>query len=173
MHQRKTIRLRGWDYSRGWYFVTINTYKRFEYFGKYDANKITLSIYGILAKKNWLEIPKHFSNAKLDKFIIMPDHIHGILILKCKGVASELCKGVALQRPYNKQNVNNIMSKISPKPNTLPTIVRSFKSKCTYEINKLDISFGWQREYHEHIIRNKRELNHTRKYIQNNASAHN
>src|SRR5664280_555297 len=78
----ESTRYRGYDYSSpGKYFITICTKNRKPYFGEVENGKMGLSELGIIAKKFWKEIPGHFPNIKLDEFIIMPDHIHGILII--------------------------------------------------------------------------------------------
>ena len=79
---RKLNRLKGYDYSQnGWYFTTICVKNREHFFGKIIDGKIYLSITGKIIKKCWQEIPMHFPDAKLDEFIIMPNHIHGIILI--------------------------------------------------------------------------------------------
>jgi len=80
-----SIRLKHWDYSSsGWYFITICTYQKTCYFGEIINGKMELSEIGKIAEKYWLEIPKHFSNIRLDEFVIMPNHIHGIIVIEYK-----------------------------------------------------------------------------------------
>jgi REP element-mobilizing transposase RayT len=80
--KRKHTRLREWDYSSaGVYFITICCHKRESYFGKISNHKMNLSEIGIIAKQFWLEMPVHFPTVKTDDFVIMPNHIHGIIIL--------------------------------------------------------------------------------------------
>lgn len=77
-----STRLRSWDYgSSGWYFITIVTEKRRRYFGDIVDGQMRLSPPGVIAQKYWLQIPNHFQNATLDEYIIMPDHMHGIIRL--------------------------------------------------------------------------------------------
>ena len=77
---RKTIRLKEHDYSKqGYYHVTICTYNHLEKFGEIENNKMILSQFGEIAKNAWLDLPNHHKNIKLDEFIIMPNHIHGII----------------------------------------------------------------------------------------------
>jgi REP element-mobilizing transposase RayT len=82
-YRSRTIRLFGYDYSRaGTYFITVCTRKKIQYFGTIKNGKMILSDSGIIVQNCWLEIPFHFANVSLDEFVIMPDHVHGILILK-------------------------------------------------------------------------------------------
>jgi len=86
IQKRQKMRLPYYDYSRpGYYFVTICTKNRKYYFGNIDNGKITLSAMGRVTKQCWQEIPKHFNNVKLGKYIIMPNHLHGIIILSPVG----------------------------------------------------------------------------------------
>jgi REP element-mobilizing transposase RayT len=76
----ESSKLNHWDYSTpGKYFLTICVYKKNNFFGKIENNKIRLKEIGLVAKSNWLEITRHFDNIKLDEFIVMPNHIHGII----------------------------------------------------------------------------------------------
>lgn len=80
---RKSNRLKNFDYSStGYYFVTICTKNKEEYFGDIVNNKINLNKYGQIAKQCWLNIPKHFPNVLFDEFLIMPNHIHGIIVIR-------------------------------------------------------------------------------------------
>ena len=83
MRERKKIRLKGYDYSQsGYYFVTICTKNREEWFGKVENETMRLSQFGEVAKNFWVEIPEHFKEVKTDEFSVMPNHFHGILILE-------------------------------------------------------------------------------------------
>jgi len=113
---------------------------------------------GNVAKKFWLEIPKHFQNVELDQFVIMPNHIHGvIMIYDYKPV------GVQYIEPLQENKYQHII------PGSIGSIIRSYKSAVTRWCNKNNHqNFQWQRNYYEHIIRNENELNRIREYIQNN-----
>jgi len=91
MQDRKLNRLEGFDYSvEGYYFVTICTKSKIEWFGKINNGEITLSEFGKIVKNFWLEIPNHYQNALLDHYIVMPNHIHSIIIL-FRSVGTEHC----------------------------------------------------------------------------------
>jgi len=159
---RKSYRLRNWDYSIiGYYFVTLCTKNLQEYFGQILNGKMILNNIGQNANKFWIDIPQHFENVKLDEFVIMPNHVHGIIFIDKR-------RDVALQRPY--KQIDNKHSHISPKSKSLSTIIRSYKSIVTKTINKKSPNpyFSWQPRFYDHIIRNERSLNHIRQYIKNN-----
>ena len=163
IHHRKSIRLKEYDYSQeGYYYVTICTKNMERWFGDVVNGKMKLSAVGEIVKKCWMEIPQHFDNAFVDVFVVMPNHFHGIVVIENgfndRGYVNR-CRGVACNAPTN----------VSPKPKSLPTIIRSFKSAVTNWCNKHDFSyFQWHRNYYEHIIRNEKELYYKRKYIMNN-----
>jgi putative transposase len=166
-HHRRSIRLLGWDYaSAGAYFVTICTRERLCLFGEVVDGRMQMNEYGQIAWVCWEEIPLHFPQAELDAFVVMPNHVHGIIILATPVGARH---AVPLQ--------NGISGKPErfgkPVPGSIPTIIRSFKSAVTKRINALRDAPAapvWQRNYYEHIIRNERELGHIREYILSNPA---
>ena len=98
----KSTRLSGWDYSvDGYYFVTICTKDCVEYFGEIKNEIMGLFNIGCIATKYWNEIPDHFNNVKLDEFIIMPNHVHGILVID-NGYDDHICirRDVLAKRLY-------------------------------------------------------------------------
>ncbi len=150
MKERKVNRLKDYDYSQdGYYFVTICTRNREEWFGEIQSGKMILNGCGEITKNLWVEIPKHFKNVGLDEFIIMPNHIHGILIIV----------GNAYMRSL--QNRTKML---------LSRIIQQYKSSVTREINSLqnDFCFKWHKSFYDHIIRNEKTLNNIREYIVNN-----
>lgn len=163
--RRKSHRLSCWDYrNTGYYFVTICTENRRPYFGKIVDDKMCLNHAGKIVEQFWTGIPDHFENVATDTFVVMPNHVHGIIQIHKR-------RDVALQRPYTtKQRPYNHFSRISPKPKSLSAVIRSFKSIVTKTVHKLypDINFKWQSRFHDHIIRNERSLQRIRTYIQNN-----
>jgi REP element-mobilizing transposase RayT len=138
------------------------------FLGDVVKGKMILSKIGEIADKFWKEIPQHFDNAQLDEFIVMPNHIHGILVIVEKNRKNNKYRDEALPRLYKGDFPQ--MAKISPKPKSLPVIVGSYKSIfkriCAKEHAK--IGFEWQTRYYDHIIRNKEELQRIREYIINN-----
>jgi len=164
---RKKIRLKNYDYSdSGWYFVTICTKDNEYLLGNIINSKMVLNEHGDITKQSWNEIPKYFKNVELDIFQIMPNHIHGIIVIKQNNV------GVSFMKPETIMNIsksNRHMGLMNQTP-TLGLIIRHFKSKCTYKIHKYYLLNNkiFQRNYYEHIIRNENELNKIRQYIKDN-----
>jgi REP element-mobilizing transposase RayT len=90
IHHRRSIRLKGYDYTQqGAYFVTICTHQRNCLFGEIVDGEIKLNTNGEIARGSWLSIPRHFKNVELDEFVIMPNHLHGIIIIESSEVAGE------------------------------------------------------------------------------------
>jgi REP element-mobilizing transposase RayT len=169
--QQKQYRHKNYDYSQnGFYFVTICAKDHQMFFGNIMKSgneynpvyKMDLSEIGKAAEKYWLEIPKHFPFVNLDEYIIMPNHIHGIIEI--------VCRNEALPRSYAGEHPK--MSKISPKSGSVSAIVGSFKSIVTKTVNQKypENNFSWQPRFHDRIIRNKKELNELRKYICDNIA---
>ena len=185
----ETTRLSDYDYSNcGYYFVTINTKNKCPYFGKIIDEKIILSEIGKIVEKSWLEIPFHFSNTLLDEYVIMPNHIHGILIIKDINNSFNV-KTHPAERDASKdqKNINGALSDRKrdaaccvftlkkepnfalPKSGSLSVIIRSFKSAVTKNCRKNGFTqFEWLPRFYEHIIRSERYLEKIRQYIVKN-----
>jgi REP element-mobilizing transposase RayT len=159
--------LKGYDYSQsGAYFVTICTLNGELYFLTYPDLK------GIV-RQQWEKLPERFANLFLDEFTIMPNHVHGIIIVGA-GLAPAL-SGLApalLHRATARVAPTFSVDRLAP---TVGEIVGIFKSLCVHDWlahikeKKIDaIGRFWQRNYYEHVIRNEDELNKIREYIQNN-----
>jgi putative transposase len=159
----ESSRLKGYDYNLpGEYFVTIDTKSMVRWFGEVEKGGMIRNEIGEIAHDMWLKIANHHKNVVLDEFIVMPNHIHGILVL-----SADLCKDVACD--VSTRNKNNFMSTISPKSGSLSTIVGSYKSAITKWCHENGyVDFQWHSRFHDHIIRNERELNSIREYIRNN-----
>ena len=159
IHHRRSIRLKEYDYSEpGAYFITICTKDRQCLFGGIKNRKMIFSELGKIVKNCWQEIPIHFDNVNLDLFIIMPNHLHGIIYMN-----DSICRGLINQTPTEKW----ILQK-TPKL-VLGKIIRSYKAYASRIAHKNGFhDFQWQRNYYEHIIRNDNELNRIREYIINN-----
>lgn len=156
MLNRKITRLKDYDYANpNWYYVTICTMERKYLFSKVKSNNVELNELGNIVESCWCEIPKHFVFVKLDYYIIMPNHIHGILIIEGRDMAC---------------HVPTIRSFGKPIPASLSTIIGSFKASVTrkFNLNKEEKIKIWQSRFYEHIIRNEIDLFNIRKYIQNN-----
>jgi len=158
LRKRKSIRLKEYDYSSpGKYFVTICTHDHKCIFGEVMDDTIRLSSAGNIVKKYWTEIPRHYTDVVLDTFIIMPNHMHGIIILTEP-------VGAIHESPLPKTMRQRRKMKLSK-------IIGRFKMTSAKEINIFQRTHGmhvWQRNYYDHIIRNEKELNNIRDYIINN-----
>ncbi len=154
---RKSIRLKEYDYSQpGEYFVTICTLGKEFMFWEVVNEKMQLSTIGEIAQRCWMDIPGHFPNVSLDEYIIMPNHIHGIIVL------NESVVGVEYIQPLQKTFQHVI-------PESLGSIIRSYKAAVTRGCRKCRRhDFYWQRNYFDRIIRNEKELQNVREYILNN-----
>jgi len=185
IHHRKSVRLKGYDYSKsGYYFVTINLDNVRCMLAVWNTGVLTLTPIGEIIRKYWNEIPLHYPNASMDEFVIMPDHLHGIIGINDSSHGSCSCKGVQLNAPTNNKpqktdnttgNVkqpNPYFAAITPAGRSLSVIIRNFKATVKHWCNEHGYpQFKWQRNFHEHIIRNDEELKLIRYYIQNNPAA--
>ena len=154
-HHRRSIRLKGYDYSKaGCYFVTICTKNREMLFGK-------------IVEYTWFDLPNHIDTVKLDVFTIMPNHVHGIIVIKNDNVdiENDSINGSGMVRVGSEPTLTK------RKHHPLTEIIRQFKTFSARRINKKRNISGipvWHRNYYEHIIRDGKELNRIRFYIENN-----
>ena len=168
-HHRRSIRLQGYDYAQcGAYFVTLCTHNHQRLFADFigahhhapgSSPVLTLNAAGLAVNQCWLEIPDYFPFVELDAFIIMPNHVHGIL-----SIGGE--DGLPLRA--NRAHVDAPLR--DGRASTVGAIVRGFKTGVTkwFRENRPEIQTVWQRNFYEHVIRNEQELNETRLYIANN-----
>jgi REP element-mobilizing transposase RayT len=170
IHHRRSIRLKDYDYSQaGAYFVTVCTQNRECLFGDITNASMQLNNYGEVVTKCWNDLSNHFPRIILDAFVVMPNHVHGIVVILenyCRGeVSSPILKPDEI-KTIEKGGVTPPLQK-----HTLGQIVAYFKYQTTKHINQIRNTPGlplWQRNYYEHIIRNEDELNRIGEYIINN-----
>jgi putative transposase len=162
-------RLKGWDYSsNAMYFITICTHDRFHFFGEIENHKMVLSEMGEMAQKYWLEIPDHFPFVKLDAFVVMPNHVHGIIeIAKNNDGRNVETQYFASLRPTIEPPLPS-KNKFGPQSKNLASIIRGYKSAVTTYARKMNIDFAWQSNYHDHIIRDDKSYHNIANYIINN-----
>ncbi|NBC83048.1 MAG: transposase [Bacteroidetes bacterium] len=194
----ESARLQNWDY--GWnasYFITICTQQREHYFGEIENNEMILSEMGRMAEKFWHEIPKHFPFTQLDAFVVMPNHVHGIIVIDKNGndgggngdghgngggdgngdghgnVETRQCL-VSTTNPTANPTSNPTTKTIGQKrfqnqgKNTLSSIIGSYKSVVTKNARIIHADFGWQSRFHDHIIRDDASYQRIKNYIINN-----
>ncbi len=172
MKPHKSIRLKGYDYSRaGAYFVTICTHNKECIFGAVTDGNLALHEFGRMVNAEWLKTAKIRKNVILDVYIIMPNHVHGIILIIDDDDDSKErhhFKTGTARRATTKGDGLIKMEFGKPKPGSLPVIVGSFKSAVARQINSMRNTPGkevWQRNYYEHIVRNQVELDRIREYI--------
>lgn len=151
--------IKDYDYSQpGAYFITIATYKKTEIFGYIEEDRVILNNKGKIALDCWNGIPAHFSSVEIDEFIVMPEHIHGI---------------IWINNPVNRRDTAcRVSTERFGKPvrGSIPTIIRSYKSAVTKSIHMIDSQLQiWQPNFYEHIIRSEDDLENIRAYIKFNA----
>jgi putative transposase len=169
IHHRRSIRLKGYDYSQnGAYFITLCTQDRKPIFGKIVNGEMQLSQFGIIAHDEWLKTSEIRKNIEMDEFIVMPNHFHGIIVIDGRGVLQ--------YAPTEYAPTKNVAPKLQSPSQTIGAIIRGYKAAVTKQINTIQINAGvydtperiWQKNYYEHIIRNEVSLNKIREYILNN-----
>ncbi len=185
-----SVRLQNWDY--GWnatYFVTICTQNRKCYFGDIVDGKMQLSEIGEIANKCWMKIPKHFPFVELDEFVVMPNHLHGIIIInksndnyktidqyndtvKIQNIAEtqnliETQNLASLQGEKNngRETISQIKNKFGSQSKNLASIIRGLKTGVTKRVRQICDDFAWQSRFYDHIIRNNESFEKIRTYI--------
>lgn len=171
-HHRRSIRLKDYDYSQeGAYFVTVVTWRRECLFGKIVNGETTLSHYGEIVQKWWSEIPVHFPDVETGAFIIMPNHIHGIILIEDRRGTVPVPNDDVHPQTQDRRHTKGGETPPLHTP-TLGQIVAYFKYKSTKEMNLLDntdtVTKFWQRNYYEHVIRDDTDLQNKTDYIEAN-----
>ncbi len=157
-----SARLKNWDYgSNASYFVTICTHNRLHYFGEVHNKKMNLSEIGIIAKQFWYEIPGHFKFVELGAFVVMPNHIHGILMINKN---DDLMGSGFVETP------NLGVSTTAVRTPNLGVIINQYKRICTINARKIHADFAWQSRFHDHIIRNDESFQRISNYIDANPA---
>ena len=174
--RRRSIRLHGYDYAQaGAYFVTVCTQARACLFGEVVDGEMGLNYAGRIVQSTWNELPDHYCGVDLDAFVVMPNHVHGIILLTDDAtspqphplaeIASEpVGAGFKPARPD---------AATPSRRHPLPEIIRGFKTFSSKHINESRGTPGvpvWQRSYYEHVIRNAESLDGIRQYIAKNPA---
>ena len=193
IHHRRSIRLKGYDYSQpGLYFITICCQDRINRFGNVENGKMVLNELGHIAHNEWQKLTERYLNMDLGAFQIMPNHIHGIILLKNTSVGTGFTpvqNEMISQNEMKFQNNDGICTierhgeterygataRVSP-TTAVPDIVGAYKSLvangCLAIFKSYNQTMGklWQRNYYEIIIRNEKSYQHISEYIINNPS---
>lgn len=164
IHHRKSIRLRGFDYSQpGCYFVTVCTAQKRHLLGRIVDGVMHPNDAGRMVDAIWRELPARHP-VSLDEYVIMPNHFHGIVRIEAIVGARFIAPNLSRQAVRPKGTMNGVP--------TIGKIVHDLKARCTHAINQSRSTPGvpvWQRNYWERVIRNEAELASTREYIRNNS----
>jgi REP element-mobilizing transposase RayT len=162
-YRRRSIRLRDYDYSQqGAYFVTVCTYERRCLFGEIVGDTMMLNDWGRAAQACWDEIPAHHPMVGLDSFVVMPNHIHGVIVIYRDERRGMIYHAPTARREFSK-----------PDARSLGSVIGTYKAAVTRVIRRLSASDAcpvWQRNYYEHIIRSEEMLNVVRAYVVTNPA---
>ena len=193
-----SVRLRGYDYaSCGWYFVTICTKNKIPWFGRIRNGFVCLSDAGVVAETYWRSIPQHYPYARIDTFVMMPNHMHGIIhidddhfntvvhpravvethescvsTMPSSSITTSIINPMLVIDPTRRRISADILSLI-PLPRrqsgSLGSIIAQYKSACTKRIRDMGYAdFGWQTRYYDHILRDQNAVDRVRGYILDN-----
>ena len=156
---RRSLRLKGYDYSQpGAYFVTRCTESRECLFGEIANDDVMLNEYGKVVEEEWLETPRLRTQVELDEFVVMPNHLHAIIVIR-EAATTRPMVGARSSAPLRRT------------PHSLGSLIAGFKSAVTKRINVLRMSPGsrvWQHNYYDHVVRDEDDINRIREYIVNN-----
>ena len=165
----ESTRLPFYDYSSpGCYFITICVRDGHYDFGQIKNKRMKLSKLGHAARKYWKKIPKHFPFVKLDEFIVMPNHVHGIIIITKKPQNAQYVETQDFASLPLRRNGHH--NKFGPQSRNLASIIRGYKIGVKKYANKKNKEFFWQAGFYDHIINTDEALNNIRQYIINNPT---
>ncbi len=178
----ESTRLQSWDYANeGMYFVTICTKNRKKYFGEIVPSvdtqcmayqRMVQSEIGLVAHNEWYKTPelRPDMNLELGEFVVMPNHIHGIIIIGKNEYNGGGCCDDVFGGRYAMHRVSTTKNKFAPQSKNLASILRGYKSAVTTYARKHNIEFDWQPLFHDHIIRSARSYHRISNYITNNPA---
>jgi putative transposase len=182
LYRIESTRLKGWDYSTpGWYFLTICVLGKRWSFGSVENDEMKLSRIGRIVYRCWEEIPKHFDNVKLKSFVVMPNHVHGVIdILNVNWKPAytidsnivnnsqvETHHDASLQKLTTRdQNFYSFIAKKSTQ--YIPLIIKQYKSAVSKICHERNFYFSWQPRFYDVIIRDEYQLYFIEEYIKNN-----
>jgi REP element-mobilizing transposase RayT len=183
---RRSIRLKGFDYTHaGAYFITMITQDRHCLFGEVVDGEMRLSPLGNVARQQWERLPSRFPHIGLAEFVLMPNHVHGIIVIydddpdsmdlsdTRRGTAGGFTPPVVRTNRRAPTDSPILEQFGKPVPGSIPTIIRSYKSAVAYRLNLIRRTPGaavWQRNYYEHIIRDEAEYHRIARYILENPA---
>ena len=156
--QRKSLRLKGYDYTQsGAYFVTICTHRRYLWFGDVVDAAMVYTDVGEMAIERWLALPEHYSYVELDMYVVMPNHMHGIILINKSSAENDIATSVTIST-----------HKKGLQAGSLGVIIGTYKASVKRTLRRQQSHMDdtlWQTGFHEHIIRDEAGLNRLRRYI--------
>ena len=161
-------RLKGYNYAQGgFYFVTICTKNRIEYFGDIKNGEMILNKYGQAAEKQWQWLADQYSYVKLDDCVVMPNHVHGILVIDSPNVVNAVGTGRDAASVGTGRDLSLQLIHIK----SLSDLMGAFKTTSSKLIHQSGfVDFAWQRSFYDHIIRTEKSLDKIRRYIYYNPA---
>lgn len=173
IHHRRSIRLEGYDYSKpGFYFITILSKNRKPQFGYIKNDMFYPSQLGIILQNRWSRIPEFYDNVITHEFIVMPDHLHGILEIRGEVLSSNSADIESIFEQRNWQdNFTETKSTFQSPSKTVGSFIRGFKYGATVDFKNLtgkSIKL-FQRDYYEKIIKDYDAYRAITAYIKNNV----
>ena len=184
-----SARAQWWDYR--WdaaYFLTVNTRGRRHFFGEVHDGSMILSNVGRIADICWLDIPNHAANIELGEYVVMPNHVHGIIILRGNATPVQTMRALSLPesrperqppilppyqsppRPDPGGKTPGQMRLKNPGKNSISTIIGAYKSGVSRDARRAGFDLEWQSRFHDHIIRDEAEYERITRYILNNPA---
>lgn len=159
----ESTRLKNWDYGwNGSYFVTVCTRNRNCFFGHIRDGQFIANFMGEIAVNYWMEIPEHYPFIELDEFVVMPNHVHGIVWINRKDAINRVSTAATTHG-------GGVTGKHNPMlQDNLSRVLRWYKGRVSFECRKIDGDFGWQGRFHDHIIRDESSYHRIKDYIRNN-----
>lgn len=176
-YRLKSNRWENWDYKNpGAYFVTICTKDRNHFFGEIEEGTMALTEIGAIAESEWKKTPemRKDMNLTLGEFVIMPDHMHGIIIIgnnefNTPEKTSNPGRDAMHRVSTGVGNENDSQKRFGPQRKNLASIMRGYKSAVTIRSRKINPEFCWQSNYHDWVIRNYRDYEYIADYIFDNV----
>jgi putative transposase len=176
IHHRRSIRLKGYDYTQpGAYFFTLTTWQRAALFGEIVNHEMHLNSTGKIIAAEWQRLEQRFPNLQLDSFVVMPNHVHGIIRITEPNTVRATRPSITRAgqdddgSPRQEDDYDAASGQAhGPAAGSLGAILGQFKSRIT---KRLSLAIPvWQRDYYERIIRDEGDWERIRQYIKNNPS---
>ena len=167
-----SARLQNWDYgANGAYFITICCKNMQYFFGAVNQNEMHLNALGQIAREIWEAIPNQFPYVELGNFVIMPNHMHGILIIN--NVETRLIASPVIASPViaSVPGKGGFSGEKNPMINeNIARIIRWYKGRCSFEMRKIHADFEWLARFHDHIIKDSKSFDTIQTYIEHNPA---